>query len=206
MEMKEHRHLFWSASGEMLPRWLEAFANAKCLSFDTACADDSLPVMAWVRLTPGQAVDEQIGAARKWLGGIPIVVLSDLPNDQEALAAFAAAARGYCNSHATSATLQQVANVVLQGGLWIGESLMQRLIRVTGTVAVPAGATASNWENKLTGREKEVAHIVAAGSSNKEIARQLGITERTVKSHITTILEKLGIRDRLQLALIVHKK
>lgn len=205
MEMKEHRHLFWSATGEMLPRWREAFSNAKCLPFDAVCADDSLPVMAWVRLTPGRAVDEQIGAARKWLGGIPIVVLSDLPNDQEALAAFASAARGYCNSHATATILQQVANVVQQGGLWIGESLMQRLIQVTGSTPVVAESAASGWEDKLTVREKEVARIVAAGASNKEIARQLGITERTVKSHITTVLEKLGIRDRLQLALIVHK-
>lgn len=204
--MKENRHLFWSPTGEMLPRWREAFANGTCLSLDDTFSEQGSPVIAWVRLLAGKPVDEQVTTARKLLGPIPVVVLSDTPNDQEALAAFAAAARGYCNSHATSETLLQVANVVLQGGLWIGESLMQRLIQVTRNVSVPLGQKPSEWENKLTDREREVARVVASGASNKEIARQLGITERTVKAHITTILEKLGIRDRLQLALIVHKK
>lgn len=204
--MKENRHLFWSTSGEMLPRWRQTFADAKCLSFDAAFSEDDAPILAWVRLEAGKPVDEQVATARKWLGPVPIVVLSDTPNDQEALAAFAVAARGYCNSHANSKTLLQVADVVQQGGLWIGESLMQRLINVTSKAMVPPTQASSEWEIKLTDREREVARVVAAGASNKEIARQLGITERTVKAHITTILEKLGIRDRLQLALVVHKR
>ncbi len=56
----------------------------------------------------------------------------------------------------------------------------------------------------LTGREVEVARAVARGSSNKEIARQLGITERTVKAHIGSVFQKLNARDRLHLALIVN--
>lgn len=198
--------MFWSTSGEMLPRWRQAFANAKCLSFEAAFSADDAPVLAWVRLEAGKPVDEQVATARKWLGPVPIVVLSDTPTDQEALAAFAVAARGYCNSHASSETLLQVADVVQQGGLWIGESLMQRLINVTGKATIPLTQASSEWETKLTEREREVAQVVASGASNKEIARQLGITERTVKAHITTILEKLGIRDRLQLALVVHKR
>ena len=55
----------------------------------------------------------------------------------------------------------------------------------------------------LTKRELEVARLVANGSSNKEIARQLGITERTVKAHVGAVFQKLNVRDRLQLALIV---
>lgn len=198
--------MFWSTSGEMLPRWRQAFVNAKCLSFDAVFAAEDPPVLAWVRLESGKPVDEQVTAARKWLSPVPIVVLSDTPNDQEALAAFAVAARGYCNSHANAETLLQVANVVQQGGLWIGESLMQRLINVTGKVAVPPTQASSEWAVKLTDREKEVARVVASGASNKEIARELGITERTVKAHLTTIMDKLGVRDRLQLALVVHKK
>jgi DNA-binding NarL/FixJ family response regulator len=48
-----------------------------------------------------------------------------------------------------------------------------------------------------------VARAIAEGGSNKEIARRLGITERTVKLHVGAVLEKLGVRDRLQVALIV---
>ncbi|MBV5337679.1 MAG: response regulator transcription factor [Deltaproteobacteria bacterium] len=54
---------------------------------------------------------------------------------------------------------------------------------------------------KLTEREREVAVLVAHGECNKEIARELNIAERTVKAHLSTVFEKLDVRDRLQLAI-----
>lgn len=209
MQAKRIRHLFWSATGEMLPRWQEAFSSAQSMSEGAASSTNKQqPVMAWIRLAADQPVGEQVAEARKRLGPVPIIVLSDTPSDQEALAAFSAAARAYCNSHATPEVLLQVASVVEQGGLWIGESLMQRLVQATAGISPPSSqsAQAAPWEAKLTEREREVAKVVAAGASNKEVARQLGITERTVKAHLTTIMDKLGVRDRLQLALAVHQK
>jgi DNA-binding NarL/FixJ family response regulator len=98
-----------------------------------------------------------------------------------------------------------VADVVLQGGLWIGESLMQRLLQGTARIPMPAPVGApSDWAALLTEREREVALAVAEGASNKEVARRLSITERTVKAHAGAIFEKLGVRDRLQLSLVVH--
>lgn len=206
MQTKHIRHLFWSATGEMLPRWQEAFSNAQSMSEGTTSSKSGQPVMAWIRLVADQPVGEQVAEARKRLGAVPIIVLSDTPSDQEALAAFSAAARAYCNTHATPEVLVQVASVVEQGGLWIGESLMKRLVQATAGIAFVATESAQAWDSKLTEREREVAQVVAAGASNKEVARQLGITERTVKAHLTTIMDKLGVRDRLQLALAVHHK
>ena len=80
---------------------------------------------------------------------------------------------------------------------------MQRLIGVVDAVPPPESAKLNDWAAPLTDREREVAATIAAGSSNKEIARQLGITERTVKAHVGAILEKLQVRDRLQLALLM---
>ncbi len=68
----------------------------------------------------------------------------------------------------------------------------------------PPVAEGAGWAQTLTEREREVAKAVAQGASNKEIARQLDITERTIKAHVGAILEKLGARDRLQLSLIVN--
>lgn len=56
----------------------------------------------------------------------------------------------------------------------------------------------------LTQREREVALCVARGESNKEIARKLDLAERTIKAHLTGIFEKLGVRDRLRLALLLN--
>jgi len=129
---------------------------------------------------------------------------------------FSAGVRGYCNAHATAANLRRVANVVQAGGLWIGEALMQRLLTATRTAmlrkpvvppAIDENASASEDRlSVLSKRELEVARTVAGGSSNKEVARQLGITERTVKAHVGAVFQKLNVRDRLHLALIVNRQ
>jgi DNA-binding NarL/FixJ family response regulator len=86
---------------------------------------------------------------------------------------------------------------------------MQRLVSATSRLQA-ADSTVSppdeSWSNGLTDREKEVARTLARGASNKEIARSLDITERTVKAHVGAVLEKLQVRDRLQLSLVVNRR
>ncbi len=81
---------------------------------------------------------------------------------------------------------------------------MQRLLAATARVLPEPIADNVGWRQTLTAREQETAILLAKGCSNKEIARQLDITERTVKSHVSAMLEKLGARDRLQLSLIIN--
>jgi two-component system, NarL family, nitrate/nitrite response regulator NarL len=199
-------HYFFSESGDVLPRWQEAFPAALAARFDVPVAGTSASnALFWVRLPADVPVVEAIDRARGTLGDVPIIALSDRPGDEEALACFAAAAKGYCNTHAVPELLQRVAQVVSQGGLWIGESLMQRLLQGTARIPLPPPAEApADWTALLTERERQVATAVAGGASNKEIARQLGITERTVKAHAGAIFSKLDVRDRLQLSLLVH--
>jgi len=201
-------HCFFSANGDALPRWHGAFPGLELAVIGRSIAGiDRGPVIAWVRLPEGQRPAEAIAHVRAAIGEAPVIVLSDRPDDEEAVACFAAAARGYCNSHALPEVLQRVAQVVSQGGLWIGESLMQRLLQGTARIPVPTmGHGATDWAALLTEREREVATAVAAGASNKEVARQLGITERTVKAHTGAIFDKLGVRDRLQLSLLIHRR
>jgi len=77
---------------------------------------------------------------------------------------------------------------------------MQRLLAGMHGLSAPA-RPAQAAEHKLTGRELEVAKAIATGASNKEVARQLSITERTVKAHVSGLFAKLAVSDRLQLAL-----
>jgi DNA-binding NarL/FixJ family response regulator len=170
--------------------------------------------LVWLHLDDRLPATQQVGSLRKAMGAVRVIALANRPGNAEALAMFSAGVRGYCNAHATAANLRKVADVVQAGGLWIGEALMQRLLastqaamatlpaaRLSNEESAPAAATVSS---ALTGREREVARAVAAGSSNKEIARQLGITERTVKAHVGSVFQKLKVRDRLHLALIVN--
>jgi two-component system, NarL family, nitrate/nitrite response regulator NarL len=196
-----------SDSGKVLPHWQQAFADLKALRFGDPSMVLPAPDIVWLRLHAEQPFRVQLLTAREQVGQRPYVVMSDLPNDDEALAVFALGARGYCNSHASVAVLQQIATVVLQGGLWIGESLMQRMVGMSAQAIAPAvKVPEKDITAVLTHREIEVAQIVVSGASNKEIAAQLGITERTVKSHVGAIFEKLGVRDRLQLALLIRNQ
>lgn len=200
-------HLFLSDTGKVLPHWQQAFSNLKALRFGDPAMVLPAPDIVWLRLRGDVPFREQLLAAREQVAQYPYVVMSDMPNDDDALAVFALGARGYCNSHASAAVLQQIASVVSQGGLWIGTSLMQRMVAMSAQAIAPAPKTpGKELATLLTQRELEVAQIVVSGASNKEIASQLGIAERTVKSHVGAIFEKLGVRDRLQLALLIRNQ
>lgn len=140
-----------------------------------------------------------------------LLVSKGLPPQQE-LAALAAGAMGCCDGDLPQEQVQRILTVIEEGGVWISNAalphLLQRLhARSEAVVAVPDPAPAPTEPvlNGLTQREREIAQMVASGESNKLIARQLNITERTVKSHLTTIFQKLHMHDRLQLALYVNR-
>jgi two-component system nitrate/nitrite response regulator NarL len=195
-------HLFISADGIMLPAWQEAFGAARAI-LPGQLAAASQPAVVWLRAVANADLASQVGAVHQRCGPVPVVILSDTPDDSEALAALSAQARGYCNSHAGAEVLAKVASVVTQGGLWIGEALMHRILSVQHLITVPAAAAQPDWRSKLTAREAEVAALAGTGTRYKDIARELFITERTVKAHMGAILDKLDLRDRLQLALLV---
>lgn len=208
------RHLFASAAAVPLPRWLEAFPEATLHDLSGPAKPPPRTALVWLRLEPDLPALEQLAALRESIGAARVIALTSRPDNEEALALFSAGVRGYCNAHATAANLRQVADVVQAGGLWIGEALMQRLLastraaisRTPQVVAAidTSGAKSAKRFATLTRREQEVAGKVAGGSSNKEIARELAITERTVKAHVGAIFQKLNARDRLHLALIVN--
>lgn len=194
------RSIFLSNDARRRESWCEAFPDLIAGRIEKPPRDAAL---VWVLLPAGQRADAVVRGLRKALTGRSLIVLADAPTEDEAMAALSAGAAGYCNGHAAPQVLQQVATVVENGGIWIGQGLMQRFLAVTARL-LPEPAAESTWRASLTPREQEVAVALAKGASNKEIARQLDITERTVKAHVGATLEKLGARDRLQLSLIIN--
>ncbi|WYX49372.1 response regulator transcription factor [Achromobacter xylosoxidans] len=135
------------------------------------------------------------------LAGLQVVVASASPNDEQGAQALGAGALGYCHSYAPAPALAQALEVVASGGIWMGRSLVTRLLRLVTERAQDS----RSWDNgTLTERETTVARYAASGQSNAQIADALGITERTVKAHLSAVFEKLEVTDRLQLALRVH--
>ena len=141
---------------------------------------------------------------RVWCGHLSLIVASSNPRDDEGIAALEAGASGYCHAYSAPATLAQVIEVVASGELWVGRNLLSRLLGGVGRSLAAHPKPNTDWEEPLTEREREVARQAAIGDSNQEIATRLGITERTVKAHMSAVFEKLAVSDRLQLALKVH--
>ena len=195
------RQVFLSVDARQRDTWRAAFPDLLAGRLENIPAGAGL---VWALLPAGQNVETLIESLRKPLAGRSLVVLADEPLENDAMAALAAGAAGYCNGHAASTVLRQVAMAVENGGIWVGQGLMQRLLAATARILPEPAADSAVWRQTLTAREQEAAVLLAKGCSNKEIARQLDITERTVKSHVGAMLEKLGVRDRLQLSLIIN--
>ncbi len=133
--------------------------------------------------------------------GLQIVVASTHPGDPEGQRALVAGAVGYVHAYMPVQGLDRVLRHVMGGEIWVGKSMLTRMLSQIGQ-AVPEPD--QDWARDLTVRERDVARYVAQGHSNQSIADSLGITERTVRAHISAIFEKMGVTDRLMLALRVH--
>ncbi|GAB1263180.1 response regulator transcription factor [Aurantivibrio plasticivorans] len=198
-------HLFITPTGKAHSHWIEVFPGSKIqFSFSEVYEINAFSVV-WVEWPKGLEERHYHELESLVSTGKPVVVLSANPNEQQAKTAVSLGAKGYCHSYATTSQLQDVALVVTSGGLWLGPDLVQKVLfgaRVAG--AQKADTDVSERLKELTKRELAVARAVAIGHTNKEISMLLGIGERTVKSHLSIIFQKVQVRDRVQLALLLN--
>jgi len=137
-----------------------------------------------------------------------VVVLTTYADDESIIGALQAGALGYLTKEATRAEIGRAVHAAAAGQAILDPGVQQRLLsaaaRAPGAPGVPAapgtpGAAASaGADDELTPREAEVLRLIAAGQSNREIARTLFVSEATVKTHVNRIFAKTGSRDRAQ--------
>lgn len=134
-----------------------------------------------------------------------IIILSNNISEELEWDLLKAGIRGCCPNNLEPKLLKQVVMTVEQGELWIRRSLTSRLIDELSKTSSKNKAYRATLGllNKLTQREYDIAVRVGNGESNKVIAAACGIAERTVKTHLTEIFQKLEVADRLNLALIL---
>ena len=127
-----------------------------------------------------------------------VVVLTTYSDDDSIIAALQAGALGYLTKDATRAEIGRAVLAAAAGQAVLDPAVQQRLLSaaVRAPAAAPAGPTPA--DDDLTPREAEVLRLVAAGKSNREIARALFVSEATVKTHVNRIFAKTGSRDRGQ--------
>ena len=127
-----------------------------------------------------------------------VVVLTTYSDDDSIIAALQAGALGYLTKDATRAEIGRAVLAAAAGQAVLDPAVQQRLLSaaVRGPAAAPAGPAPAG--DDLTPREAEVLRLIAAGKSNREIARALFVSEATVKTHVNRIFAKTGSRDRGQ--------
>jgi len=189
------RHLFLNDSASLFPNWQEAFPEAAFASPKQLkeCPRGTV----WLRTTAPAELASLVPAVRALNPQLPLVVLADEPDEAVAFQVISLGAAGYCNSRAAPEVLHTVARVVHNGGRWLGQSLMRRLL------ATLAGRL-DNWralDKHLADDDARLAKLLLQGRNYAEIAQEFGIPEAVVPHSVSALFSRAGVQDSLQLLL-----
>lgn len=172
----------------------QAVRMAEALQPDVILMDVNMPVL------------NGIEAARDIISQSPhigILMLTMFDDDSSVFAAMRAGARGYLLKGANKQEIVRAIEVVTSGEVIFGSSIARKMMyyfeRMTGK------ASAHPLLPKLTEREREILERIASGLTNAEIARKLGLTLKTVRNHVSNILNKLQVVDRSQAILLAKE-
>jgi len=139
-----------------------------------------------------------------------VLLLTTQRNQQYIAQAFKSGVRGYVLASASFAEVTRAIRIVHDGGTYITQELASAL--ASGMYQAPSDGLLNGRRREpqlvdvLTGKEIEIVRHVATGMSNKEIASKLAYSEKTVKNYLSTIFQKLNIRDRTQAAILALKQ
>jgi len=142
-----------------------------------------------------------VEATRRITAGHPdtrVVVLTTYADDESIIGALQAGALGYLTKDATRAEIGRAVVAAAAGQAVLDPGVQKRLLTAAARAAQAATAAPEADGADLTPREAEVLRLIAAGQTNREIARGLFVTEATVKTHVNRIFAKTGARDRVQ--------
>jgi DNA-binding NarL/FixJ family response regulator len=150
-----------------------------------------------------------IEATRQLVGSQPsgprILILTTFDLDEYVYDALRAGASGFLLKDVTAERLFEAVRVIAAGNALLAPTITRRLISDFAQLRPPPDAAFTAALSELTPRETQVLRLVADGLSNPEIAARLFVTEETVKTHVSHVLSKLGLRDRTQAVVAAYE-
>ncbi|MFI6177472.1 response regulator [Nonomuraea sp. NPDC051191] len=176
---------------------LDAVAQVAELDPDVVLMDVRMPELGGIEATRRIAARPDASAK--------VLVLTTFDLDDYVYEALRAGASGFLLKDASAAELAHAVRVVAAGDALLAPNLTKRLIAEFTRVSGARRAPLKERVGDLTERETEVLSLIAQGLSNAEIAERLVVAEQTVKTHVSRILVKLGLRDRTQAAVFAYE-
>jgi two-component system, NarL family, nitrate/nitrite response regulator NarL len=149
---------------------------------------------------PGRTALEALRALPSSSPAVRTIVLANGADKGEILEALQLGARGVLLKEATAQMLLNSIRGVMAGHYWVGRESVSDLVQALRNLHPPTGRELGRKRFGLTPRELEMTAAVVSGYPNKGIARRFSISEQTVKHHLTSIFDKLGVHNRLELA------
>ena len=157
-----------------------------------------------IRMPHGSGLDA-IPAVLKISPTTHVLVLTASDEKEEHVRAFRLGAKGVILKDSARQTLMQAIRTVYRGEMWMDPRMSSALVDELSHMGGDTDVGSMRHENGLTERELEIVRLVASGYKNKEVGSSLSISERTVKTHLTNIFQKLGVRDRVGLVMYALK-
>ncbi len=182
-----------------------------CVVAEAACVGEALPLASTARPDVTlMGVDGQgpvlPDLVREMTGtGTRVLLLGEVGAASDLLEVLRAGARGYVHAAVSSQRLIECVRAVARGETVLDANVTGELLHRLDDVARSGDDGQPRPHGPLTARQQAVAELVAEGLTNAEIAERLQLSRATVKGHITVALRRLGLRDRTQLAIHVHR-
>ena len=179
----------------------EAIEKALALCPDVILMDVRMPVV------DGIVATAQI---HRQLPGCQVIMLTTFDDEEYIVKSLRAGAVGYLLKDIPASQLARAVQLAHAGIYQLDPAVAGKLVGMLGSAQperspLPAPARTAAIENDLTERELEVLRLIGTGATNREIADRLVVSEGTVKNHVSSILSRLGLRDRTQAALFAHE-
>ena len=182
-------NIYETSSGE------EAIETIKKNNIDAVIMDLGLPLMNGIEATK---------IIKSLKDDIKIIILTSHSSEEEVKNSIKAGARAYCSKDINPETLADIVLSVINGALWFDPKIAD--IIISELSAEKKILNDSNMENyNLTDREKDVLEYICEGLTNSEISKLLDVSINTIKVHVSSIIQKLGVEDRTQVVVKAFK-